>query len=34
MEITYLNRHNDEIQFKAEEDTVKVTGYSEFIRTG
>jgi hypothetical protein len=34
MEIIYLNRHNDEIKFKAEEDTVKVTGYSEFIRTG
>ena len=34
MEIIYLNRHNDEIKFKVEENTVKVTGYTEFLRTG
>ena len=34
MEIIYLNRHNDEIKFKVEENTVKVTGYTEFLTTG
>jgi len=34
MEIIHLNRHNDEIKFKVEEDKIKVTGYTDFLRTG